>query len=84
MFGNSSPKPLEDLREALLKKGDVVGHLLSTTRYNIKKHQLSFTMCNDIYEKWGEYFVSIVRTDCWGTVKHERIRLKEARKVSSD
>lgn len=84
MFGNSSPKPLEDLREALLKKGDVVGHLLSTTRYNIKKHQLSFTMCNDIYEKWGEYFVSIVRTDCWGTVKHERIRLKEGRKVSSD
>ncbi len=77
MFGRG-PKPLVDLRESLLRKGESVGHLFSTGRYNFKSGELSFTLCEDIFKKYGDYYLSLVRTDCWGTINHDVVKLNEA------
>ncbi len=68
--GGGGPKPKVNFRDSLLKKGESVGHLFSTGRYNFKACELSFTLCEDIFEKYGDYYVTLVRTDCWGTVNH--------------
>lgn len=84
MFGGLGlgPKPQVDLRESLLRKSDNVGHLFSTARYNFKLQELSFYLCKDLFDEYGDYYVSLVRTDCWGTLNHDMVKLKQAKCLS--
>lgn len=75
---SKGPRPSVDLRESLLQYGDDIGHLFSTASYNLKEEILSFHMCEDIFYLYKDYAVSIVRTDCWGTVDHNIVYLKDA------
>ena len=66
------------LRSRLLEKGNVVGHLFSCAQYNAKKKSVTFWMCEDIFEKFKDHHVSLVRTDGWICIGHTGIRLREA------
>jgi len=82
MGGGMGFEPRVDLRGSLLQKGDRVGHLFSTATYNAKLGHLSIYLCEDIFEQYSDYYVSVVRTDCWGTLDHNVVMLKNA-KVST-
>jgi hypothetical protein len=74
-FGEENPG---QLRDDLLKKGNHIGHLFSSTQYNLKARKLSFDMCEDVFGKYKDYHLSLVRTDSWQCVDHPKIFLKDA------
>ena len=83
MYGGFGSNPeLYSLRNDLIEKGDDVGHLFSCAQYNAKTELISFYMCEDIFEKFKDYYFSIVRTDKWTCLEQKDHRLAEAFNVN--
>ena len=79
MMAGPSEKGAE-LRNDIIKKGDSVGHLFSCVEYNKNTSMMTFDMCEDIFQKFGDYFFSIILTDSWKVVKENPcLRLSEAK-----
>jgi len=71
--------PDTKFRTDLLENGDRVGHLFSCAEYDQNTNLLTFDMCEDTFQRFGDHFASIVLTDSWKVVKQiPCLRLSDA------